>query len=69
MMTIPIPQGFQLAGVHCGLKNNPNKPDLTLVVTEQPVVAAGVYTTNLVYAAPVRLIANARPATTFASWW
>jgi glutamate N-acetyltransferase/amino-acid N-acetyltransferase len=48
-----VPQGFRLAGVHCGIKRNPAKPDLTLVVSDRPAVAAGVYTRNLVFAAPV----------------
>jgi glutamate N-acetyltransferase/amino-acid N-acetyltransferase len=54
-MPIRVPKGFCLAGVHCGIKGDPRKPDLTLVVSEGPAVAAGVYTQNLVYAAPVAL--------------
>ncbi|MGD9645148.1 MAG: bifunctional glutamate N-acetyltransferase/amino-acid acetyltransferase ArgJ [Pirellulales bacterium] len=52
-MSIAVPRGFRLAGVHCGIKGNPTKPDLALVVTEAPTVAAGVYTQNKVFAAPV----------------
>jgi glutamate N-acetyltransferase/amino-acid N-acetyltransferase len=48
-----IPQGFLVAGVYCGVKRNASKLDLTLVVSDQPAVAAGVYTQNLVFAAPV----------------
>lgn len=48
-----IPAGFQLGGFHCGIKRNPNKEDLSLIVCDQATVAAGVYTTNLVVAAPV----------------
>ncbi len=48
-----VPQAFRLAGVHCGIKRNPAKQDLTLVVSDRPAVAAGVYTQNLVFAAPV----------------
>jgi glutamate N-acetyltransferase/amino-acid N-acetyltransferase len=48
-----LPLGFRLAGVHCGIKRNPAKHDLTLVVSDKPAVAAGVYTQNLVFAAPV----------------
>lgn len=54
-MTLAVPQGFRLGAVHCGLKRNPNKPDLVLIVTDQPATAAGVYTQNLVFAAPVAL--------------
>jgi glutamate N-acetyltransferase/amino-acid N-acetyltransferase len=48
-----VPRGFRLAGVHCGIKRNPQKEDLALVVSEAPAAAAGVYTQNLVFAAPV----------------
>ena len=54
-MSISVPQGFRVAGVHCGIKRDPRKPDLTLVISDTPAVAAGVYTQNLVYAAPVAL--------------
>ncbi|HEX5446244.1 MAG TPA: bifunctional glutamate N-acetyltransferase/amino-acid acetyltransferase ArgJ [Pirellulales bacterium] len=54
-MSPTVPQGFRLAGVHAGIKRNPQKPDLTLVVSERPATAAGVYTQNLVFAAPVKL--------------
>ncbi len=44
--------GFRVAGVHCGLKDN-RALDLALIVSERPAVAAGVFTTNRVKAAPV----------------
>ena len=52
-MSHPVPQGFRLAGVHCGIKSNAAKEDLTLIVTDTDSVAAGVYTQNLVVAASV----------------
>jgi glutamate N-acetyltransferase / amino-acid N-acetyltransferase len=52
-MSIQLPLGFRFAGIHAGIKKNPNKEDLTLVHCPGGAVAAGVYTTNLVYAAPV----------------
>lgn len=54
-MTYEIPQGYLFAGVACGLKRDPNKLDLALIKSESPAVAAGVYTQNLVFAAPVAL--------------
>ncbi len=45
-------QGFKVAGVSCGLKNN-GALDFALVVSDRPCVVAGVFTTNLVKAAPV----------------
>lgn len=42
-----------MAGLHAGIKRNPQKPDLSLLVSDVPCAAAGVYTSNLVFAAPV----------------
>jgi glutamate N-acetyltransferase/amino-acid N-acetyltransferase len=50
-----LPKGFRFAGVHCGIKRNDDRHDFALVVSDFPAVAAGVYTKNLVYAAPVAL--------------
>lgn len=60
-MATRVPKGFRLAGVYCGLKRDPRKNDLALVVSDVPAVAAGVYTTNLVYAAPVALDRSRTP--------
>jgi len=61
-MAINVPKGFLLAGIHCGLKRDPHKQDLTLVVSETPASAAGVYTQNLVYAAPVAVDRKRTPS-------
>jgi glutamate N-acetyltransferase/amino-acid N-acetyltransferase len=50
-----LPRGFSLSGVACGLKVDPDKLDLGLVLSHHPAAAAGVYTTNRVLAAPVEL--------------
>lgn len=52
-MTLHLPQGFRFAGVHCGIKKSPQKEDFALVHCPGGAAAAGVYTQNLVYAAPV----------------
>jgi glutamate N-acetyltransferase/amino-acid N-acetyltransferase len=52
-MTLHLPSGFQFAGVHCGIKKAAGKLDLTLVHCPRGATAAGVYTQNLVCAAPV----------------
>ncbi|MEM7316137.1 MAG: bifunctional glutamate N-acetyltransferase/amino-acid acetyltransferase ArgJ [Planctomycetota bacterium] len=57
-----LPQGFQAAGVHCGIKTDPSKPDIALIVSDEPVSAAGVYTQNLVCAAPVLLDRERTPS-------
>ncbi len=61
-MAIRVPKGFLVAGVHCGLKRDLRKQDLTLVVSEVPAVAVGVYTQNLVFAAPVALDRSRTPS-------
>lgn len=61
-MAISVPKGFRLAGVSCGLKREPGKLDLSLVVSDVPAAAAGVYTQNLVYAAPVALDRQRTPS-------
>ncbi len=54
-MSIHLPQGFKFGGVHAGIKSNPQKEDIALVVCPAGAVAAGMYTQNLVYAAPVAI--------------
>lgn len=56
-----LPAGFRVAGVHAGIKKNPEKQDLSLLVSDRASVAAGVYTTNLVFAAPVGLDRSRTP--------
>ena len=52
-MSVTTAIGFRAAGVVAGLKRS-GKPDLALVVNDGPLdVAAGVFTTNRVVAAPV----------------
>lgn len=46
-------KGFKANGVHCGIRPNTTKKDLSLVVSEVPASAAAVYTTNLVKGAPL----------------
>ncbi len=50
---ITAPAGFRAAGVHCGIKANPEKLDLALVVSDTPATAAAVFTTNLAVAPPI----------------
>jgi glutamate N-acetyltransferase/amino-acid N-acetyltransferase len=47
-------QGFQAAGIACGIKARGER-DLALIVSDVPAEAAGTFTTNLVKAAPVKL--------------
>jgi glutamate N-acetyltransferase/amino-acid N-acetyltransferase len=52
-MSFAVPQGYRLAGLYSGVKRNTSKLDLSLIVSDRPAVAAGVYTQNRVFAAPV----------------
>jgi glutamate N-acetyltransferase/amino-acid N-acetyltransferase len=61
-MSIAVPQGYRLSGVYCGVKRNTSKLDLSLVVSDRPAVAAGVYTQNRVFAASVALSRSRTPA-------
>jgi glutamate N-acetyltransferase / amino-acid N-acetyltransferase len=49
-----LPRGFGFAATNCGLRKPPNL-DLGLILAEKPVAAAGVFTQNLIQAAPVVL--------------
>ena len=46
-------KGFTANGVHCGIRKNRTKRDLTLIFSEKKATAAAVYTTNLVKGAPL----------------
>lgn len=49
---ITTPKGFRAAGGACGIKPS-GKPDLALIVADQPCTAAGVFTTSKTPAPPV----------------
>lgn len=46
-------KGFTSNGIHCGIRKNKNKRDLSLIYSEVRANAAAVYTTNLVKGAPL----------------
>lgn len=51
---VTAPAGFRASGLHCGIKAS-GKPDLSLIVSDTPAAAAGLFTTNLAKAAPLYL--------------
>jgi glutamate N-acetyltransferase/amino-acid N-acetyltransferase len=61
--SIVAPQGFRAAGVFCDIKrlgtgkgsDKGQKRDLALIVSEVPATVAGMFTTNQVCAAPVKV--------------
>src|SRR5438045_4281549 len=64
--SICAPLGFKAAAVFCGIKtlgtgkgsDKGPKPDLALIVSDVPAAVAGLFTTNKVCAAPVKLSAK-----------
>ncbi len=46
-------KGFKAAGIYSGIRRNPNKTDLALIVSDVPGNAAAVYTKNKVKAAHI----------------
>ena len=61
----PLPHGFRMGGVHAGLKRNPTREDVAIILSDAPATAAGVYTTNIVHAAPVALDRARTPGSGF----
>ena len=61
--SIVAPKGFRASGVFCDIKrlgtgkgsDKGNKRDLALIVSETPATVAGMFTTNQVCAAPVKV--------------
>lgn len=61
--SIVAPQGFEAAGVFCDIKrlgtgsgsNKGAKRDLALIVSDRPATVAGMFTTNQICAAPVKV--------------
>ena len=63
METWHLARGFRYAGVHSGLRPDPERLDLALVASDRPANAAGVFTQNRVCAAPVHICRERLPAT------
>ena len=51
-------KGFTANGIHCGIRKNHSKKDLSLILSAVPASAAAVYTTNLVKGAPLTVTKN-----------
>ena len=46
-------KGYKANGIHCGIRHNTTKNDLSMILSDVPASAAGVYTQNLVKGAPI----------------
>ncbi len=51
-------KGFSANGIHCGIRKNKTKRDLSLIYSEKKAATAAVYTTNLVKGAPLTVTKN-----------
>lgn len=49
------PKGFQASGIHCGIRKNKSRKDLSLIVSDTLCSAAAVYTLNKVKGAPIHV--------------
>ena len=56
----PLPKGFLASGINCGVRRY--RPDMGLLISEVPAVAAGVFTLNECRAAAVRYSQSLLPA-------
>ncbi len=61
-----LARGYRFAGVHCGIRPNPDpeRYDLALIVSDAPATVAGVFTQNRVRTAPVRICQERVPSAT-----
>jgi glutamate N-acetyltransferase/amino-acid N-acetyltransferase len=50
-----LARGYRFAGVVTGLRSEPDRRDVAVIVSDAPAAAAGVFTQNRVCAAPVRV--------------
>jgi glutamate N-acetyltransferase/amino-acid N-acetyltransferase len=62
MNTWHLARGFRYAGLHCGIRPDPQRRDLALIVSDVDCAAAGAFTQNRVRAAPVRVCQERLPA-------
>ena len=51
-------KGYKASGVHCGIRKNKSKRELSLILSDVKASAAAVYTTNLVKGAPITVTAK-----------
>src|SRR6516162_4008222 len=58
---VQLARGYRFAGVHCGIRPDPERLDLALIVSDKPAAAAGVFIQNRVVAAPVQVCRERLP--------
>src|SRR6516165_11998462 len=58
-----LARGYRYAGIVSGLRTEPDRRDLAVIVSDAPAAAAGVFTQNRVCAAPVQVSRARLPRT------
>lgn len=61
---IHLPLGFSTSARACGVRGDVGRLDLALFCSDRPAVAAGVFTTNTVNGAPVKICRDRLPRST-----
>ena len=56
-----LPANYRFCGIHSGLRPEPLRLDLALVVSDRPASSAGVFTQNRIIAAPVHVCKERLP--------
>lgn len=56
-----LARGYRFAGIVTGLRPEPDRRDLAVIVSDSPAAAAGVFTQNRVCAAPVQVTRDRLP--------
>ncbi len=56
-----LARGYRYAGIVSGLRTEPDRRDLAVIVSDRPAAAAGVFTQNRVCAAPVQVCRGRLP--------
>ncbi len=64
MSEFSLPLGFQASGIACGVRGDVGRLDLALFVSDLPAATVGVFTTNLVCGAPVKVCRERVPRAT-----
>jgi glutamate N-acetyltransferase / amino-acid N-acetyltransferase len=57
-----LARGYRYAGVHSGIRPDPDRLDLALIASDRPAAAAGVFTRNRICAAPVHVCRERLPS-------
>src|SRR5207302_1144720 len=58
-----LARGYRYAGIVSGLRTEPDRRDVGVIVSDTPATAAGVFTQNRVCAAPVQVSRERLPRT------